>query len=108
MEKRNAKLTPAQIAEKANPNWRAVAPPPAEADVGASLIEPDATSPELGRLMDKFFGASEGAQRSASLAPDAPAKSSELVVMEPKVSSDVRPGRKVVLVEDGKVVGEQG
>lgn len=35
-------------------------------------------------------------------------KKSKMVVMEPKNAVDARQGRKTVLVEDGKVIGEQG
>ncbi|MGO9770520.1 MAG: hypothetical protein ACLPSW_13385 [Roseiarcus sp.] len=108
MEKRNNKLTATQVAEKAKPNWRAVTRPAADADAGSSPIRPDATSPELDSLMTKYFGASKPRPRAAARTLESPAKESELVVMEPKVAADVRPGRKVLLVEDGKVVGEQG
>src|SRR5262249_40358160 len=98
-----------QIAQKAKPNWRPVPRESAESLTDAYLTaKPDAQTPELDALMRKYFGDTAENYRAEAKKP-APPQKSELVVMEPKNASDARPvGRKRVLVEDGKVVGEQG
>lgn len=92
--------SPAAIAaaEKAKPNWKVVPHAPA----AAQAIKVDAHTPELPNLR-KYFGGN--APHSA--VPDA-AASSELVTMEPVNEAATRVGRKVVVVQNGKIVGEQG
>ena len=107
-KKPSKSMSAEQVAQKAKPNWK---PVPAEAADPASdryrKAEPDAQTPELDALYRKYFGAqAEDARRARKAAPP---KQSKLVMMEPKNASDARRvGRKVVLVEDGEVIGEQG
>ncbi len=106
-KKKIGKLTAEKVAEKARPNWRAVAPIVSDADRRA---EADETAPELGQLRAKYLGekaAPAGVKRER--VPKGNADNLKMVLMEPKMPSDTRVGRKAVLVDDdGKIVGEQG
>ena len=109
MAKKTTTSTAEQVAQKAKPNWQ---PVPAGEGQDNNEITPsaaDAQTPELEALHRKYFGASAEAMTSAVPAVDSkPVKSSKMVVMEPKNAADSRQGRKTVLVENGKVIGEQG
>lgn len=99
------------MAQKAKPNWKAVATAPVEDNPYSSmrLEKPDATMPELDVLYRKYFGADRMAAHSArKAAQPKQAKRSKMVVMEPKKAADRSLGRKTVRVENGQVVGEQG
>jgi hypothetical protein len=105
--KKVEKLTPEQAAEKARPNWKAVAPFVTDA---ARRVEADETAPELDQLKRKYLG-EKAAPAGVKEAPAPKGKAGDLkiVPMEPKAPSDSRVGRKAVLVdEDGEIVGEQG
>ena len=110
-KKKASKLTAEQAAEKARPNWKAVAPVRSDAPGRA---EADETAPELDQLRRKYLG--ETADVGAKATRTRKANERELnkgklkmVVMEPKTPSDTRVRRKTVLVdESGKIVGEQG
>ena len=106
MPRKAAKLSATEVAEKAKPHWRAVSAPPAGADAaGLYGAKPDATTPEVDFLLEKYFGV---AKRDSAVGKKAVPKESKMVTMEPKNAADSRPGRKVVLVENGEVTGEQG
>jgi hypothetical protein len=83
-----------QIAEKARPNMQVVDVVPASDELQAA---PDAIVPEIERGF------------KAAITKN-PAKELHMVVMEPKKGTDERvPNRKLTLiVDDEKVVGEQG
>jgi hypothetical protein len=109
MAKKTARsLSAEQVAQKAKPNWKAVAAAPAADNPYRSLrpARPDAATPELDVLYRKYFGADQ-VQTTKAKKTTRP-KQSKMVVMEPKNAADTSPGRKTVLVEDGKIVGEQG
>ena len=106
MIKKTAKLNAMEVAEKAKPNWRAVAASPTGGDAAdLSAAKADATAPEVDFLLEKYFGAAKANSASGNKAA---LKDSKMVVMEPKNAVDSRPGRKVMLVENGEVTGEQG
>ncbi len=109
MAQKTTTSTAEQVAQKAKPNWK---PVPANTGQDGNDILPsaaDAQTPELEALHRKYFGASTEALTSAVRAVKSkPVKKSKMVVMEPKNAVDARQGRKTVLVEDGKVIGEQG
>lgn len=107
MVKKTSKLSAREVAEKAKPNWRVVPAPPAGTDAAEPPAKADATTPEVDFLLDKYFGRAKADSISKKKAPPAP-KESHMVVMEPRTGVDARPGRKVMLVENGEVTGEQG
>jgi hypothetical protein len=107
MEKKNAKLTAEQVAEKERPNWRAVTMPSTNTDAGLMTAKPDARSPELDVLMSKFFGKPRTAA-APERNQDAASEDTTLVVMEPKVAVDLRVGRKASVVKGDRVIAEQG
>lgn len=106
-KKKIGKLTAEKAAEKAKPNWRAVTPIVSDA---ARRAEADETAPELQQLRAKYpseKAAPAGAKRARALKGNA--NKLKMVLMEPKIPSDMRVGRKAVLVDgSGKIVGEQG
>jgi hypothetical protein len=105
-KKKVDKLTAEQAAEKAKPNWRAVAPVVTDA---ARRAEADEAAPELEQLRRKYPGEKAvGGVKAARAQKGKPAEL-KMVIMEPKTPSDTRAGRKAVLVDKaGKIVGEQG
>jgi hypothetical protein len=117
-KKKVDKLTAEQAAEKARPNWKAVAPIVTDA---ARRVEADETAPELGRLKSKYLGetavagpkAVEASKAVTGLKAVRPKKAKpdelKIVVMEPRTPSDTHVERKAVLVnKKGNIVGEQG
>ena len=89
----------AAVAERARPNWKVV---PAAQPI-TERVQADASTPELNVALSKYFGAN--AIRAA--VPPVAAES-DLVVMEPVNNAATRLGRKVVLVQNGEITGEQG
>jgi hypothetical protein len=88
-----------QIAEKAKPNMRVVQVIPQQEEAQAA---PDAIAPEVEAARRKYgFKAATSAK---------PAKDLHMVVMEPKQTTDARvaPNKLTLIVDDDKVVGEQG
>lgn len=105
-KKKVDKLTAEQAAEKAKPNWRAVAPFVTDA---ARRAEADEAAPEVDHLRRKYLGETAVAGVKVARARKGKANELKMVVMEPKTPSDARVGRKAVLVDHrGKIVGEQG
>ena len=103
-KKTKARMTPESVAEKAKPNWKAI-----EQGISdrAAKSKPEASSPELDQLRRKYLG--ENAVADASRTKSKSNKSdTKIVVMEEKNPSDVKVGRKAVVVEKGKVIAEQG
>lgn len=95
-------MTPEQVAQKAKPNFKAVTYTASDARPG---VKPDAAVPGLDALHQKYFG--KAPSRAASEAK-AGASEVQMVVMEPKTSTDAPFGRKRMLVDKGKLIGEQG
>ena len=83
-------VSPAAIAaaEKARPNWKAVA-------VNPVATHADASTPELNTILHKYFGA------NAARADAPAANTSELVTLAPANETTTRVGHKVVLVQNG-------
>jgi hypothetical protein len=105
-KKKLNKLTAEQAAEKAKPNWRAVAPVRSDA---ATRTAADKTAPELERLRHKYPGTAGAPGVTAAPPTDRRARDLKMVVMEEKKPVDTHVGRKSVLVDkDGTIVGEQG
>ena len=94
-------LKPEQVAEKAKKHWKAV--PPLAAD-SSRRVPAEAASPELDVLKQKYFG---NASSKSTGTKASKRTNTTIVLMEPKTPDD-RVGRKAVLVDKGKVVGEQG
>ncbi len=92
--------TPEEIAEESKKGWKAVTVPPADMSPGDA---PDAVVPELEALKKRYGMAVRGKKKEVK-------KPSEMhmVILQPPGGTDTRAGRKVVLVEGGKKVGEQG
>ena len=95
--------TPTQIVERAKPGWKVVDVPVADA---ARRVAAEACSPEMDELRRKYLGASAPKTRAAVRN----SRNSELKLMqvEPRTPTDTRVGRKVVVVDKQKIVGEQG
>lgn len=105
-KKKMVKLTAEQAAEKARPNWKAVAPVVTDA---ARRAEADETAPELEELRSKYLVEPAVVGPKATRIQKGKPGNIKMVVMEPKTPSDTRAGRKAVLVDkDGHIVGEQG
>jgi hypothetical protein len=96
------KMTPEQAAEKAKPKWRVVK---AAATVREGGAKADGASPELKQLQKKYLGDTTTA---ASIQTDKKKGDLDIVLMEEKNPVDVRVGRKSVIVDGNKVIGEQG
>lgn len=91
-----------QIAQQGKPGWKSVESTPGVDSVPTT--PPDAQTPELKRLRQKYFGAGDNTNASAT-----PSNDATLVVMEPKTASDsVRVDRKRFVVDKQKITGEQG
>lgn len=99
------KTGPERAAEKAKPNWRAI---PRVVSESERKSEADVSSPELATLRRKYLGEVAAADSSAGKAKQQKKSDLQMVVLEEKNASDTRVGRKVVLVQKNKIVGEQG
>lgn len=105
------KLSPAQIAEAAKPNWKAVSVrnsvDSTNTDNNQRLA--DAVVPELETQQAKYGRRSKQAPagKSDNLG-HGQTKDLCIVLMEPKEATDSHIGRKAVLIEDDQIIGEQG
>jgi hypothetical protein len=97
------------------PGYKVVDVPPAS-DAASLREQPDAAAPELDAVVAKARRL-KGRARAASRNPAATDRVAsegpgdvEVVIAEPETDSDdeKRAGRRVFLVRDGKIVGEQG
>ncbi len=105
-KKKAGKLTAEQAAEKAKPNWRAVAPVVSDA---ARRAESDEAAPELEDLKRKYLGEAAVAEVKAARAVRGKPADLKIVLMEPKTASDTRVERKALVVDkDGTPIGGQG
>ncbi|MGO9577892.1 MAG: hypothetical protein ACLP2P_00620 [Desulfobaccales bacterium] len=100
-KKSDQSLTPEKIAEREKKNWKAVTVIATDAVPG---VMPDAVTPELGKLKERYGGAAQNEKTGAANNTS----ESTMVVMEPRDAADTRVGRKTVLIKDGKIHGEQG
>ena len=99
-KKSKRSLTPEEVAEKSKKGWKAITVPQADVSPGDA---PDAVAPELGVLKKRYGMANRDIKKKAKKLSDM-----QMVIVQPPAATDTRAGRKVVLVEDGKNVGEQG
>jgi len=97
------KLTPEQAAERAKPKWRAVKSS-GSASEGGGADTAAMCSPELKDLQKKYLGDS----KSADSLPKDTGADLDIVQMEEKNPSDARVGRKAVIMDGNKIIGEQG
>jgi len=105
-KKKVGKLTAEQAAQKAKPSWRVVTPIVSDA---ARRVAADESAPEMGEIKRKYFGEKADAEVKAPRVKNSNPGELSMVVMEPKTPSDMKVGRKAVLVDkSGKIVGEQG
>jgi hypothetical protein len=99
----------AEIAEQFMPGWKAVKP---YASDERHQSKADASLPDLAVLRKKYFGdqtaPDSDAPEIANLAADDEDAPSGLISMEQKTPTDAKVGRKVVVVDKGKVRGVQG
>jgi hypothetical protein len=98
-------MTPEEVAEKANPGWKAVAPPAADA---ARTAVADACSVDADRIRQKHGRAAKGAPAKAARAAAGPPKEAKIVLLEPKTATDLRVGRKGSVIEGDREIGKQG
>ena len=101
---------PKQIAEEAMPGWKAVEELPGV----DALVEHhiDQAGVDLDRLKRKYFGEAAGGRDSsvgaAARRGPSDAEQSDLVIMERVDGRDDSGGRKTVVVQGDKIVGQQG
>jgi hypothetical protein len=95
-------LTPEEVAEKANPGWKAVPVAPADAEKRAPA---DAVAVDT----EKFL-AKHGRAKSPSRSTAKPARSGAAVIvqLEPEAPADRRGPRRSSVVQDGKEIGQGG
>jgi hypothetical protein len=96
---RDAALKARRIAEKAKPNMQFAEAVP---DSDAAGAAPDATTPEVEQVSRKYgFTAPKPAKQGKTL---------HMIPMKPKKVTDSRVGeqKRVIIVDNEKVVGEQG
>jgi hypothetical protein len=99
-KKPKGSLTPKEVAEKSKKGWKAVAVPPSDVAPGDA---PDAVAPELEELKKRYRMDVRDIKKQAK----GPSEM-HMVTVQPPEDTDTRAGHKVVLVEKGKKVGEQG
>ncbi len=95
-------LTPEQVAEKANPGWKAVRVAAADAEKQASA---DAVGADAEQILAKY-----GQPKSPEVAAAKRAQTAEgtIVRLEPEVRTDRLGPRPVSYVENGKETGRSG
>jgi hypothetical protein len=98
-------LTPEQIAEKANPGWKAVAPPAVDA---SKRIDVDATAVEVEKILEKHGRGKKAVPAKAARAAKGPPKEARIVLLESKTPTDLREGRKASVIEGDREIGKQG
>ncbi len=106
--KQRQAMSPEKVAERGKPNWKAIGRVAVDRVAGSP---PDASSPELAHLRRKYLGALASSDSPTSASPATRIRKGNdvaMIVMEPKQAADTRPGRKVVIVDQGKIIGEQG
>jgi len=93
-----------RVASQAKPGWKVV-PEATRPYTGQDAVSlgADASVPELGRLKQKYFGASDVANGTQPLTSD-----TYIVQMEPTTGVDARVGRKAVVVSGNRVIVTQG
>ncbi len=105
-----------KVVEKVLPPGYKVVDAPAASDAASLREQPDAAAPELSsvvakarRLKGRPGRALRNPATTDSVASEGPGDV-EVVVAEPETDSEEekRAGRRVYLVRDGKIVGEQG
>jgi hypothetical protein len=98
-------LKPEEVAEQSKKGWKSVTIPPADMSPGDA---PDAVAPELDIMKKRYsLTEAEGKGLKKKIAAKKPVNT-HMVVIQPPDDADTRVGRKVVVVEDGEKIGEQG
>ena len=108
-KKMSKKRSPEQVAEAAKIGWRAVKIQKSE-DMsvdGDHHQAADAAVPELDVQRNKYGRRSKKAKQLVQ-GHVGGSKDLSFVTMEPEIPTDAHIGRKVIVVDDDQVIGEQG